>query len=545
MNISNKDRIVVILCVIAVLTIFLYFEVKRANDAPVADETQFAQMTETISTIGKPICHFHGKLDVYSTHPPLYPYILTLFRWGGILSMRLFGVFLYLITTVFALYIPVLFGMRPNIYYYPIGLAFMLLVPIAISGAGLIDIDTGLLPVMLLVSVFAIMKYVLKEGWCWFILSIIAVLLTGLTKLTTSLALIPLALVISLVMKRGFKTKPFLAVAVGLSLSTIIYLILNRTYLHTGVETIIAKMMPTFSPITILKQITVLTLWFSPYLFITFLFTSIIRYREISNPLRVNFLLGLIIFITYIFIGGTGYGFPKYHFALLPLIMPAVALIVSKEIANIDRRTVIIIFIGGVISLLCAILIRDFLLLPYIANDDLAMGYRNLDEIRAGLIFQTLIMIIPLLIPIYFLIIKRKRFLFSITIVSMLFLVPQTIYMSGADYQVRYNYGERGFDRVVQITKVFYKQDRSLIMADDIAYNAGISGDYEEATGYLNEGGLAKKMSEVGNIYVIIRSSYVNNKPWRDEAGRVLELVGRNYGIVKVGHFMVFMPIQK
>jgi len=545
MNISNKDRIVVILCVIAVLTIFLYFEIERANDAPVADETQFAQMTETISSTGKPICHFHGKLDVYSTHPPLYPYILTLFRWGGILSMRLFGVFLYLITTVFALYIPVLFGMRPNIYYYPIGLAFMLFVPIAISGAGLIDIDTGLLPVMLLVSVFAIIKYELRGGWRWFILSIIAVLLTGLTKLTTSLALIPLALVISLVMKRGFKIKPFLTVSVGLSLSTIIYLILNRTYFHTGFETIIAKMMPTFSPITILKQITVLTLWFSPYLFIAFLFTSIIKYREISNPLRVNFLMGLIIFITYMFIGGTGYGFPKYHFAVLPLIMPSIALIVSKEIISIDRKTVSVVLAGGLVSLLCAIFTHDFLSLPYIANDNLVMGYRTLDEIRAGLIFQTLIMILPLLIPIYFLFVRRKRFLFSIAIVSMLFLIPQAIYMSGADYQVRYNYGERGFDRVVEITKVFHKEERSLIIPDDIAYNAGIRGDYEETTGYLNEGGLAKKMSEVGNIYVIIRSSYVNNKPWRDEAGRVLELVGRNYGIVKVGHFMIFMPIQK
>jgi len=542
MKISYKDRIFVILFVTIIVSLFLYFEIKRAVDLPVADETQFAQMTETILSYGKPICHFHGKLDVYSIHPPLYPYILSLFRFGGVMSMRLFGVFLYLTTSIIALYIPRVFSIRPNLYYYPIGLSLMLLVPIATSGAGLIDIDTGLLPFMIILCLFTLMKWTSQDRWQWFGLSIVAVILTGLTKLTTSLAIIPIALLTPLIMRRGFKLKPFLATIIGLLLATIIYLILNRANLHTGAETIVAKMLPTFSLVALLKRITVLTLWFSPYLFISFLFSVIFRYKEIPNPMRVYFLLGLIIFITYIFIGGTGYGFPKYHFAVLPLIMPSVALIASKEIIGTDKRTILVIFVGGAISLLCAVLIGDFLLLPYIANDDLVMGYKSLSEIKAGIIFQTLIMIIPLLIPVYFLFIRRKQFLFSIVIISILFLVPQIIYMSGADYQVRYNYGERGFDRVIRLTKVLYKDGKNMIMPDDIAYNIGIRGNYEETTSYLNEGCLAKKMIDGNDIYVIINSSYINNTPWQKETNRVLGLVGEHYGEVKVGHFMIFMP---
>ncbi|MGQ9706671.1 MAG: hypothetical protein ACUVWP_06695 [bacterium] len=539
-----KDMIIVIISITIVVSTFLYFEIKRADDIPIADETQFSEMTETITTIGKPICHFHGKLDVYTTHPPLYPYFLTVFKFGGIISMRLSGVFLYIIASIFALYLPRTFGIKPNLYYYIFGLAFMLLPPIALSGAGLIDIDTGLLPIMIILSLSSLIKLTSQNKWHWFIISMTAVMLAGLTKLTTSMSLLPIALLIPLIMKRGFKIKPFLVALVGLSLATSLYIIINRTYFLVGVETIITKLNPTISTTEILRHITVLIFWFSPYLFITFIFSTVFRQRQISNPLKVYLLLGLIIFITYIFIGGTGYGFPKYHFAVLPLIMPSIALIVSKEIINIERRTLSVVFIGGLLSLLCGLLIGDYLLLPYISNDDMVMGYKSIGEIRAGLIYQTLIMIIPLLVPVYFLVVKRREFLFSISIVSILFLVPQVYYMSVADYQVRYNYGERGFDKVIQLTKIIYKEGSDLIVPDDIAYNIGIVRDYEETTFYLNRANLFVAMSEYNNLYVIMRSAYVNNKLWQVDSRKVLGLVGKNYGIARVGHFMIFIPIR-
>lgn len=536
------NRVIPIIIVLLVISLFLYLQAKRLEDPPIADETQFAEMSENIHLSGKPLCHFHGKSALYTTHPWLYPFFLSILRSGGITGYRLAGVVIYLATTIIALLIPKLTGMKPNNYYYLIGSALLLLTPISLSGVGLIDIDTALLPLMLVLSALSLLKLTMKDNPWLFTISIVIIALCGSTKLTTTLALIPFAIFLPHIFRHRFTFKPLLATLIGLGIAVTIYFSYTYPSSSQGMETLLWKMRPQFSPATIFKRLTLITLWFIPYLFISYISIWFFRLKRLHPALLSSTLLGLIIIIVYLFIGGAGYGFPKYHLVAIPLIVPALAYIASEEAIGVRKKEWGIILIGVAISLACSTIIGDYLLLPHTAFEDMTIGYKSIGEIRDGLIFQSLSMMLPLLVPTYFLILKRRLFIVATIVVGISFMVPQALFMADADYSIRYNYGERGFRDVCGIADALKRGGRLSILPGDVAYNIGIRGDYTETTALLNENALYETMVEKEGLYLILRASYINNRPWRDEARRVLKLTGDRYGMARLGHFIILLP---
>jgi hypothetical protein len=107
--------------------------------------------------------------------------------------------------------------------------------------------------------------------------------------------------------------------------------------------------------------------WFSPYFLAIWLISSLDKVRRTSevndskDRLKLLFIwTSLLYFIGYLIIGGTNWGFPRYHAAILPLICIFVGEYISRTAAMINKKMLLTIcFLVTMLTIVITLLSDD------------------------------------------------------------------------------------------------------------------------------------------------------------------------------------------
>ena len=274
-------------------------------------------------------------------HPPLYLHLVALsLRLFGdsLISARLVGIVIYLVTAVLVYYIASLLTPDSDRRRYAAmsAVALYMASPLVIQGSLLLDIDNTILTLLLTVSVLMIIHPTwFTRRWYEPLFTLIITTLLW-TKWTT-----PPALMGCGVLYFGLRSRdrfwPFLRIcAIGSMLFLATWWLersmsggspwqpvqhLINSVLVGSSSSGSGMMIP-----TLVKRFVRLTLWVSPFVLGMMGFIYIERLmqwsRRIADLTIMDFTLLYIavIFTGYLLIGGTSYGFPRYHMPMMPVV---------------------------------------------------------------------------------------------------------------------------------------------------------------------------------------------------------------------------------
>ena len=297
-------------------------------------------------------------------HPPLYPFFLTiLFKSFGpsIAVARIGNVFCVLLTGFILFRIArVLFDRDAALWTTTL----YFLSPVCIQGVTSMDVaDTSLLPLVFVFTFYVIVRNALSPSLKNTGLVTIGVGLCFWAKVTSSIALITGFLVgipIFLALGKQSISKPWhlnlfgiLAGVLGFLLSWVIISSFlwgkdacMAVFLAPGASLFSQQGTPDYSfmLMQISRHAVIILAWFSPFFIFAWLYSSwmlIGKNQTGSGQDNVILLLigvTLFYFIGYSIIGGTNWGFPRYHVAILPLLCLFSGDIVSKFIGEMDHK---------------------------------------------------------------------------------------------------------------------------------------------------------------------------------------------------------------
>jgi len=194
--------------------------------------------------------------------------------------------------------------------------------------------------------------------------------------------------------------------------------------------------------------------WFSPFLLLLFLYIlRLIREKYYGEqPWYLSFLgwVSFFYFFSYLIIGGTSWGFPRYYAAILPFFIVLIAIFVApiiKKFTNRETSVFLVSIIG--LSLIYPFLLEDPLLLLNVGFKK-AMLFGNMEIFAINFLGQGFFyFVLPVFIVIFFgktflnknFIDKVIVFLFAGIIVSN---ISMDIRQAKAAHITSYEYGAQG-----------------------------------------------------------------------------------------------------
>lgn len=297
-------------------------------------------------------------------HPPLYPLFLTvLFKFFGssIVVARVGNIFCVALTGFILFRVAaVLFNRDAAIW----AAMLYLISPVCIQGVISMDVaDTSLLPLVFILTIYAIVRNILYPCLKNTTLAAFGVSLCFWAKVTSSIALVTALLggiLIFLMLGKQSINKVWylnlfgiVAGVVGFLLSWVMISSLlwgkdacMSVFLAPGASLFSQQGAPIFSSkfIQVIRHALIIVIWFTPYFIFAWLYGScklaVKKGTQSDQEKAILLLMGvaLFYFVGYTLIGGTNWGFPRYHNAILPLLCLFSGVIVSRFIGEMDRE---------------------------------------------------------------------------------------------------------------------------------------------------------------------------------------------------------------
>jgi hypothetical protein len=224
--------------------------------------------------------------------------------------------------------------------------------------------------------------------------------------------------------------------------------------------------------------------WFSPYLLLIWSWTvctAFIEHAKDKKPENKFFLwinsAATFYFLVHILIGGTNYGFPRYHVALLPVVSVMAGKFLAESIPNLWQKESLL---PGVIAVIASIglftLIPDPLLFLNIHLKQLLLIHSGYSEILRRAIF--------VFIPLYCLPLAAAFVLIRIrnlsrgggtlktTLAIGLFITVLFLnsHQSVASYRTGVQYGAAGKEKVVERVTAHLLKEENLLITPEFVY---------------------------------------------------------------------------
>jgi hypothetical protein len=496
----------------------LGFASRFVHDPLMADEIYLVIAADHIRDGGRPItrtkmdvAHF-ASADLVSGppaderdtgyalwHPPLYLHVVALvfgLAGTGAAQARLIGLGC-LLTTILIIYAATqqVFRDRPDRRAIGLLAAFLFaLNPLAIQGALVVDIDNTLLAPALLLTLLAVVRS--PDGVSTPRDLGLGALFAGLfwIKLTTPLALL-LALAIFVAAREG--------VGVALRRAGVVGVVGGAGFLGTWIAYAGAQGLPAIAPFqhlvasavgtgphgplsTVAREAALavarVALWISPFLVLLWGISLARRASELASarPLRSEDLLHLtaaIVLSTYLVVGRTTFGFPRYDYPVLPLLAilgAASALTAWRTFAPRSGRWLLATLVGAALVWLGG----DPLLSSYAMVRERLVAGLALDDVIGRVALQVAVLgLTPLAIAS----LGGASARFGLARAAVLPLAAATVSYSlaldaiqaRADYLVRYGYGGVGTREVLAFLGREVHPESLLLAPAELIYGIG------------------------------------------------------------------------
>lgn len=552
----------------------LSFVLPQLSKHFVTDEEYFARAARAIAETANPRFYqwhysWEPSVAVYRwglEQTPLYVYLLALvFKVGGTtpITARLLGYSLFLVTIVLVYLLGRSLALSNHwpttIPVYAVCL--LLLNPMMLQGALLIDIDNSLLTVLLTLFLLclrwshskSIPFQVILLGFIW------GVSLS--TKLTTPLFLPPLVLLFYALQgdRRRAVVVPILTTLIGLALffsfwslySWKVGVPFSLPFEHAfgqyfrvaigieygvGLGYLVARV----------KDLGGIVFWLSPALAVLFGVSlldwlSCIWTSKRNSWFDLLYLYSLTILITYVFVKGMLWDFPKYHIPALPILAIMAAVLIDRLIHDLADLTMPKNwFIYGIISVGLFLYFLLFARDPLVILFDKFSGRKLLTEAQA-----ILIMIFPLVAVVAFLRAYHSQWpLRRVVLLSALItLVPSNLsldfWQSQARYSTTYHYGEKGMTEVIERIRHQPVSGQIIFARRDIAYAVGRT--FIQAESFFPDIARFRQVSDIVQPqFIVISHRHIGISDPVSFHNRLIEVLGRKYRSQHIGDFSLF-----
>lgn len=220
--------------------------------------------------------------------------------------------------------------------------------------------------------------------------------------------------------------------------------------------------------------------WFSPFLLLLFLYTLRLiekkHYGEKSQYLAFLWWISLFYFFGYSIIGGTNWGFPRYHAAILPFFAVLIGVLVEPLINRFSRRETSV-FLGSIIglSLIYVFVFDDPLLLLNLGIKEV-MLFGNMGNFAIRFVVQGFLYFA---LPLFIVFLLRKTFLnknFKDKAIIFLFAgiiisnVSLDIKQAKAGYITSYGYGAQGKKELVAFVMERINRGDTILATPEFIY---------------------------------------------------------------------------
>jgi 4-amino-4-deoxy-L-arabinose transferase-like glycosyltransferase len=418
-------------------------------------------------------------------HPPLYPFFLTIvfkFTGPGQQAARAANL-LCVILTCF-----VLFRFTADIFDKDTALwsvILYLLSPVCIQGTQLMDVaDTSLLPLTFLLIANSMKNNISTPGPKNTTILSFVIALSLWAKVTSTLAFL-VAILISYSYLYFFRSKReqnpptplnFAALGLGLVLFVLTWTLVST--LSWGNEAYFSVLKAPWNAIhgrvaetSFLSRIFVtgyetirLFVWFSPYLILMWLTNS---WRILGtksqiggNHESVKILLACTIifyFFGNLIIGGTNWGYPRYHDAILPFICVVAGNYVAISLNEFNKNLLVkLLMIVSLSVIITTYVLEDPLLFLNLRVKELLLSGNELGEIAKKTIMTFLpFYVLPVILFCLWFFVSRIRSRSNIFAILLIFcslstLVSLDIQQIFASYRTSNQYGASGKVQVLQ-----------------------------------------------------------------------------------------------
>ena len=437
-------------------------------------------------------------------HPPLYPAFLSiLFKCFGssVVVVRL-GNALSILLAAFILFhtAKILFQKDAAIW----ATILYLISPVCIQGVITMDVaDTSLLPLAFVFTIYTIIRNTLSPCFKNSALVAVGVSLCFWAKVTSSIALVSALLggvLILLMLEKHRTSRSWHVNLYGIIAGVLVFLISWVTISLSlwGKEAFMAVFLAPGASLfsgqgeldvpliamQLIRHTLIIMIWFSPYFVLTWLYSSWKlsgRNGTGSDQDKVVLLLigvTLFYFIGYTLVGGTNWGFPRYHNAILPLLCLFSGVTVSRYIGEMNRKSYFIFSIALGFSII-------FIL--FWTNDPL---YFFIFQMKEMLLFSAedmgslAVRALALFLPLYGLPIvmgvfvayytkwpKRRRiFITCLLLGSFSSIISLNIQQIHASYRTSTEYGAIGKDEVIERVKEHVQPDDYVLATPQFTY---------------------------------------------------------------------------
>jgi len=438
-------------------------------------------------------------------HPPLYPFFLTIvfkFTGPGQHAARSANL-LCVILTCF-----VLFHFTADIFNKDTALwsvILYLLSPVCIQGTQLMDVaDTSLLPLTFLLIANSMKNNISNPGPKNTTILSFMIALSLWAKVTSTLAFL-VAILISYFYLYFFRSKRdqnpptplnFAALGFGLVLFVLTWTLVST--LSWGNEAYFSVLKAPWNAIhgrvaetSFLLRIFVtgyetirLFVWFSPFLILMWLTISWRIFRTKpqidDNHEIVKILLAyttIFYFFGYLIIGGTNWGYPRYHDAILPFICVLAGNYVAISINNFNKNLLVkLLMIVSLSVIITTYFLEDPLLFLNLRVKELLLSGNGLGEIAKKTIMTFLpFYILPVILfclLLFVLKVRSRSNIFAILLIfcSLSTLVSLNIKQIFASYRTSNQYGAAGKVQVLQKVRDHVSDGDYLLATPEFIY---------------------------------------------------------------------------
>jgi hypothetical protein len=430
-------------------------------------------------------------------HPPLYPAFLTLVFsiFGHIIQYaRLANMSCVLLTAW------IIFRLTSQLSNRKAGfwsLIFYLLSPLCIQGiTDFNGADTSLLPLGFILLCYII--YRTERRPCSLNIGLIGIMVAFCfwAKITATLPLVLGLLTYPLIHRHG-SSKQWLKIAIGCALGVFIflftwipislllwgedscYLVLTTPFAALTANTANGGLFERFSRIGI-DSLRII-FWFSPFLLFLFIWESIALLWTRRKRLYTLGLLAwtsLFYFFGHILIGGSNWGFPRYHAPILPLLAVLIGIFVEPIFSHLTKKRKGVL-LGSLLGILLfyLILVNDpllFLNLTWkerlLSGDSAFLIIR--DGVSQGIIFLVLpLLICPLFIKIFWKSGIKEMILLILVVTSLSTIIFIDFKQMYAPYITSYQYGAQQKIEVVEKVSQHIKKENLVFATPEFTYD--------------------------------------------------------------------------
>jgi hypothetical protein len=446
-----------------------------------------------------------------ASHPPFYADVLRLvYQVFGIdnSGFRLVGIVCFLIDLILIYYLSqeIFKDRRRGI----LASLIFVLHPLAIQGSLLLDIDNTVLTVLLMLTCLYYVKeadnFSLKNKIFLSLLFFVSLW----AKLGTPFILMGSIILFHLFKKEKIKALEIFFVSIGAILIFLLVLKIDSAVwgfsfgsvfkrgsyiIAKGIEKGSLSAMPELT-LRILRVF----LWLGPYLIILWIVNIIKRLRDIltkKEQLNFNDLLiiySVFICVFYILIGGTSFGFAKYHYPMLPILSIIIAnAILSLDLKNFKRYLALYLLLTAVFLFINKIFSGDLLYqVNYTLRKIGIFSPTRLPDFYKDFAKRTIFYFLPFILGMFLvrLIIRKESWfkIFSFLAISCILLnnLCFNFYLRNSKYFTTYCYGRdiAEFKRVAELCQDIAKKNKNakIIAPEDLLEYAGqkIFLGYEE-----------------------------------------------------------------